>query len=60
MTINPNVKWYKVNYKQNGFYRVNYDAQNWQALKDQFLTDHTVFNPTDKAGIIDDAFNLAW
>ena len=60
MKIDSNAQWYKVNYKQYGFYRVNYDETNWNRLISQLKGDHTQLNPTDKAGIIDDAFNLAW
>ena len=60
MTIDSGAQWYKVNYQQYGFYRVNYDEENWNRLREQLISDHTQFNPTDKAGIIDDAFNLAW
>ncbi len=28
----------KANYKQNGFFRVNYDNSNWQAIT-QYLTN---------------------
>ena len=28
----PNGEFLKANYKQNGFYRVNYDQSNWQAI----------------------------
>ncbi|XP_031564452.1 glutamyl aminopeptidase-like [Actinia tenebrosa] len=51
--------WLKVNYGQQGFYRVNYEKENWEKLKNQLNTDHKVFGGADKAGLIDDAFNLA-
>ncbi|XP_072020632.1 endoplasmic reticulum aminopeptidase 1-like isoform X2 [Amphiura filiformis] len=34
LTINPNVQWYKANYKQNGFYRVNYLRPELAAIKE--------------------------
>ena len=33
--------WLKLNAGQFGFYRVNYDSDNWQALVQQLKTDHT-------------------
>ncbi|KAI8503274.1 hypothetical protein Bbelb_190950 [Branchiostoma belcheri] len=43
----------------NGFYRVNYGPGNWKLLADQLLTNHTVFDVSTRASLIDDAFNLA-
>lgn len=34
--------WYIVNIQQFGYFRVNYEAQNWQALINQLNTDHKV------------------
>nr|XP_054749717.1 glutamyl aminopeptidase-like [Lytechinus pictus] len=53
-------KWFKVNSKQSGMYRVNYDKSTWKALSDQLVTDHTVFGAADRAHLIDDVFSLAW
>ena len=36
--------WIKMNAGQTGFYRVNYDANNWRKLVDQLNTDHQVNN----------------
>ena len=36
--------WLKANLDQIGFYRVNYDAENWEALAGQLMKDHTVSN----------------
>ncbi|XP_032239105.2 glutamyl aminopeptidase isoform X2 [Nematostella vectensis] len=51
--------WIKANYEQHGFYRVNYDAENWERLKQQLDTDHEKLSAADRAGLLDDAFNLA-
>ncbi|XP_071830181.1 glutamyl aminopeptidase-like [Apostichopus japonicus] len=50
--------WYLANYEEMNFYRVNYDSDNWQKLSDQLMSDHTAINASDRAGLIDDAFNL--
>lgn len=40
--IDESNDWILVNPKEYGFYRVNYDASNWNALINQLNTDHTV------------------
>ncbi|KAL9985945.1 hypothetical protein ACROYT_G008402 [Oculina patagonica] len=51
--------WIKGNVGQKGFYRVNYDDKNWDALANALKTDHKVLNTSDRGGVIDDAFELA-
>ena len=34
--------WFKANVGQTGFYRVNYDEENWKGLSQQLLHNHTV------------------
>jgi len=51
--------WMKVNADQIGFYRVNYDEENWKALANQLKRNHTALSDADRANIIDDAFELA-
>ncbi|KAK7498964.1 hypothetical protein BaRGS_00009773, partial [Batillaria attramentaria] len=51
--------WILANIQQYGYYRVNYDPQNWNALIKQLIKDHTVIPPVNRAQIIDDAWNLA-
>lgn len=52
-------KWMVGNVQQHGFYRVNYDLQNWRALLQQMADDHTMIHLKNRAQIIDDLFNLA-
>lgn len=51
--------WVIFNVGWTGFYRVNYDAENWQALAMQLATDHLRISVQNRAQIIDDAANLA-
>ncbi|KAM7449822.1 hypothetical protein ABFA07_002475 [Porites harrisoni] len=51
--------WIKGNIGQTGFYRVNYDKGTWTEIGLQLNHNHKVFNATDRAGLIDDSFNLA-
>ncbi|NWY00844.1 AMPE aminopeptidase, partial [Nothoprocta ornata] len=49
----------KINPDHIGFYRVNYNSQNWADLANLLITNHTIFSAADRAGILDDAFSLA-
>lgn len=51
--------WVLINVDQTGFYRVNYDEQNWKLIIEQLKSDHTKFSPMNRAQIIDDIFDLA-
>lgn len=42
-----------------GFYRVNYDTDNWNALIKQLNEAHDEIHVLNRAQLIDDAFNLA-
>ncbi|CAH1251595.1 TRHDE [Branchiostoma lanceolatum] len=55
----PQGEWVLGKVDSNGFYRVNYGPGNWKLLSDQLLTNHTVFDVSTRASLIDDAFNLA-
>jgi hypothetical protein len=49
----------KFNVGQYGYYRVNYPAEDWQRLGQLLLDDHVVLSVSDRASLINDAFNLA-
>ncbi|KAL5020570.1 hypothetical protein ScPMuIL_003462 [Solemya velum] len=51
--------WILGNVKLSGFFRVNYDPENWQLLKEQLHANHQVIHPINRLQIISDAFNLA-
>uniref|UniRef100_U3JVG0 Aminopeptidase n=1 Tax=Ficedula albicollis TaxID=59894 RepID=U3JVG0_FICAL len=55
----PTDTFLKVNPDHIGFFRVNYDSQNWARLSSLLLQNHTDFSTADRAGILDDAFSLA-
>ncbi|NWR72530.1 AMPE aminopeptidase, partial [Centropus unirufus] len=48
-----------VNPDHIGFYRVNYDSQNWANINRLLVSNHQDFSAADRAGILDDAFSLA-
>lgn len=53
--------WFIFNIQQSGYYRVNYELQNWQAIMDH-LMDVKKFrqiSPSNRAQLIDDSMNLA-
>ena len=56
-----NIKWFKLNANQSGFYRINYEQDVWRSLS-EVLIEHTynrhVLTSTDRANLIDDAFAL--
>ncbi|KAL9985905.1 hypothetical protein ACROYT_G008358 [Oculina patagonica] len=51
--------WIKANVDQIGYYRVNYEKVNWDALCNQLNSDHEALSAADRSGLIDDAFHLA-
>ncbi|CAI6344932.1 unnamed protein product [Macrosiphum euphorbiae] len=53
------INWYLFNPKAIGFYRVNYDVDNWMALIKQLNETPTDIHVLSRAQLIDDAFNLA-
>ena len=42
-----------------GYYRVNYDEENWRLVIKQLNKDHTKIHVNNRAQLIDDALNLA-
>ncbi|XP_063053492.1 aminopeptidase N [Engraulis encrasicolus] len=52
-------EWLLANINVTGYYRVNYDAANWDRLLVQLKDDHQVIPVINRAQLVDDAFNLA-
>ncbi|KAK3107389.1 hypothetical protein FSP39_013558 [Pinctada imbricata] len=50
--------WILGNIQQNGYYRVNYETENWDKLITQLKTDHTVIHGSNRAQLIDDIWAL--
>ncbi|TNM91518.1 hypothetical protein fugu_019898 [Takifugu bimaculatus] len=51
--------WLLGNINQTGYFRVNYDLQNWKLLIQQLHANHQTISVGNRAGLIDDTFNLA-
>lgn len=51
--------WFVFNINQTGFYRVNYDPNNWELLTVQLVQDLNKIPLLNRAQLLDDAFNLA-
>ncbi|KAK7461239.1 hypothetical protein BaRGS_00038714, partial [Batillaria attramentaria] len=51
--------WVVLNPQHMGYYRVNYDVDNWRKLSIQLLDDPNVFDPLLRGTLIDDAMSLA-
>jgi aminopeptidase N len=54
-----NTKWILGNSLARGFYRVNYDADNWDKIIDLLHNSHTVFHEVDRMKIIDDLTSIS-
>ncbi|XP_063887402.1 aminopeptidase N-like [Scylla paramamosain] len=52
-------QWVIFNLQETGYYRVNYDENNWKLLIKQLKADHTMIHVNNRAQLIDDALNLA-
>jgi aminopeptidase N len=52
-------KWFIFNVRQIGYYRVNYDARNWQALTRILHANHSIIDVVNRMHLIDNAFVLA-
>ncbi|XP_006812586.1 aminopeptidase N-like [Saccoglossus kowalevskii] len=51
--------WFLLNVNQTGYYRVNYDADNWRKLIEQLNMDHTTISIQNRAALVDDVLNIA-
>ncbi|XP_072321571.1 aminopeptidase Ey-like isoform X2 [Eucyclogobius newberryi] len=51
--------WVLANTNVSGYFRVNYDPENWDRLLSLLNSNHQALSVLNRAQIIDDAFNLA-
>ncbi|XP_052890593.1 aminopeptidase A-like [Anopheles moucheti] len=51
--------WIKLNYRQIGYYRVNYPVEMWEQFGEALLKDVNTFTIGDRTGLLNDAFALA-
>nr|AVD96937.1 putative APN-1 [Nilaparvata lugens] len=51
--------WVIFNVQHKGFYRVNYDEENWMKIVEQLKNDHSKIGAVNRAQLIDDAYSLA-
>lgn len=52
-------QWFIANVQQVGFYKVNYDEQNWKLLIDQLTNNHEQIDVMNRAQVLDDILDLA-
>ncbi|XP_041842646.1 aminopeptidase N-like [Melanotaenia boesemani] len=52
-------EWLLANTNVSGYFRVNYDLENWDRLLSLLETNHQALSVINRAQIMDDAFNLA-
>uniref|UniRef100_A0A182QN30 glutamyl aminopeptidase n=1 Tax=Anopheles farauti TaxID=69004 RepID=A0A182QN30_9DIPT len=51
--------WIKLNYRQIGYYRVNYPVEMWNQFGEELRTNVNMFTIGDRTGLLNDAFALA-
>uniref|UniRef100_A0A671VWD8 Aminopeptidase n=1 Tax=Sparus aurata TaxID=8175 RepID=A0A671VWD8_SPAAU len=57
--VSKDGEWLLANINCTGYYRVNYNLENWQRLLNQLETDQSMIPLMNRGQLIDDAFNLA-
>ncbi|XP_070559003.1 aminopeptidase N-like isoform X2 [Ptychodera flava] len=55
----PQDDWVLFNINKQGYFRVNYDTDNWVKLAEQLKTDHKVFPTQTRASILDDCLIIS-
>ncbi|XP_072036362.1 aminopeptidase N-like isoform X1 [Amphiura filiformis] len=51
--------WLLANVEGRGYYRVNYDIDNWQLLAQQLIDNHEVIKTSSRTSLLGDSFNIA-
>lgn len=57
--VSESVKWLKMNYRNTGFYVVDYGDDGWAALRDALSNNVNVLTPEDRASLIHNIFALS-
>lgn len=57
--VAESVKWLKLNYRNTGFYVVDYGDDGWAALRDALSNNVSVLTPEDRASLIHNSFALS-
>lgn len=57
--LNEPVEWIKFNCDQIGYYRINYNVQEWESFVDVLQWHHKRLSISDRTNLIEDAFSLA-
>ena len=52
-------QWIIANFQYSGYFRVNYDDDNWNLIAAQLSANHSVIPVVTRAQLVDDAFALA-
>ena len=52
-------KWVIFNNQQTGYYKVNYDSNNWKQIGKQLKIDYSKISPLNRAQVVDDSLDLA-
>lgn len=58
LKLPENVKWLKLNYKNTGFYIVDYGNEGWADLSDALAEDYRVLTSEDRTSLIHNSFAL--
>ncbi len=52
-------QWILANQQFGGYFRVNYDTENWNLLAEQLMVNYTVIPTVTRAQLVEDSFVLA-
>ena len=55
----PATNWFVFNIEEAGYYRVNYNSENWQLIINQLRTNNAIISSKNRAQLIDDSLLLA-
>ncbi|XP_054628262.1 leucyl-cystinyl aminopeptidase isoform X2 [Dunckerocampus dactyliophorus] len=59
LKVPESVKWLKLNYRNTGFYIVDYGDEGWGALRDALSNNFEVLTQEDRASLIHNIFSLS-